>query len=180
MTWEYRFLTIGLRRGSAPAAPASREAAKEGEPGQEGQAARPGPGAQQPSPAKTAGTEGMSQMYRDLEFPAKYMAGNTATARSSALPRAKQLEQVVNRLAAEGWEYVALEMLLGEQVLVMRRPAPAAQSEEPISTEAPEKAPEHRSTRPQPWWRRWWPSRVSSSSEHEAKPQQSAAIGEQN
>jgi ABC-type hemin transport system ATPase subunit len=64
----------------------------------------------------------VSPSYQELEFPAQYGDGSPAAkaAGASALPRAKQVEQVVNRLAAEGWEYVALEMLLRDQVLVMR------------------------------------------------------------
>lgn len=63
------------------------------------------------------------------------------TARS--LPRAKQVEQVVNRLAEEGWEYVALEVLLRDQVLVMRRRRAAM------------KPPTSHETTTKPWWQRW-------------------------
>lgn len=172
VTWEYRILTIGVRRSSQFNSPASSSQTPDSPaaaiPPSTGQAA--GPPTAQPTQAPPAGeaaktkqdppqqaqqakqaqtgadqndaaTSSMSQMYRDLEFPSKYLRSGPAQA--APLPRAKQLEQVLNRLAAEGWEYVGLELLLGEQVVVMRRPR------------APEPQQEQQPDTPQPWWRRW-------------------------
>lgn len=175
VTWEYRILTIGVRRANPFSGPASARQTPDNSPA----AAKPptaGPAANTtqdpPQPTQQAqtaadqqeaATPSMSQMYRDLEFPSKYL--RNAPAQPAPLPRAKQLEQVLNRLAAEGWEYVGMELLLGEQVVVMRRekaaePEPTGQTQdetqspEPVGTLAASEQQQELEPKPR-WWHRW-------------------------
>ena len=142
MAWEYRFITIAVSSPHGQAeqtgSNANRKFSKaKGEPNRNQEQTLPP----------------MSQAYRDLEFPAYYrddrkLAGKaTRIDHSTATRRAKQVERVVNGLAAEGWDYVGLDLLLGEQVLVMRR----ARKEKLDSNQAAEIPQPH-----QPWWRLSW------------------------
>ena len=138
LTWEYRFITIAVRPpqwshsqgGEAPPSqPAKPEATTHPRPES---STRPVPAAR---------VAGISPSYQELEFPENYGTGAQVNQTARSLPRAKQVEQVVNRLAKEGWEYVALEVLLQDQVLVMRR--------RQDHTSAEEQPADSR----QPWWR---------------------------
>lgn len=140
MTWEYRFITIAVRP------PLSQPSSSQGASAREGRRAEGPVRTANPSAGSAGRVPGVSPSYQELEFPAQYGDGSPAAkAGASALPRAKQVEQVVNRLAAEGWEYVALETLLRDQVLVMRR-----------WSADPETAEVRRDVQPcSSWWRIW-------------------------
>jgi len=140
VTWEYRFITIAVRPTPAQT-PSARGSGSRAEPSSPGASESRADQASRAAPR----IPGISPSYQELEFPAQYGGGAPAAQAGNPLPRAKQVEQVVNRLAAEGWEYVALEVLLRDQVLVMRRKRQ--------QTEAPEPQPPEPK---RPWWQRYW------------------------